>query len=185
MRITKMLIILINHLPVIDILAWTVQNRTVEYFWLHFAQEESKNWVTKENLEEKIAYCLEHETNYNFALSPSEEKHYVVSPAGCVDTEENAPGPAAYVTSGSRPVQLWATITTAWWMENTTSIAIWFIVASPAIQAGAEVQVADTSLQCYTHFIISTVMNWAPGRFYSWYLNDKIKPEEMAFQRFS
>lgn len=52
--------------------------------------------MTPENLEEKIAHCLENEINYNFALSPSGEKHYSTSPPGCIDTEENAPGPAAY-----------------------------------------------------------------------------------------
>jgi len=70
------------------------------------AIEECKNWVTKENLEEKIQYCLEHETNYNFALLPNGEKLHSVSPPGCIDTEENAPGPAACLTTGlgSKPV---------------------------------------------------------------------------------
>ena len=70
---------------------------------MYRAQEESKNWVTKENLEEKISYCLEHETNYNFALSPTGEKIYSNSAPGCLDTEENAPGPAAYLTTGRKP----------------------------------------------------------------------------------
>lgn len=66
----------------------------------YLVQEESKNWVTSENLEEKIAYCLEHETNYNFALSPTGEKHYSTSPPGCIDTEENTPGPSAHYHTG-------------------------------------------------------------------------------------
>lgn len=66
---------------------------------MHLTQEESKNWVTKENLEEKIAYCLEHETNYNFALCSTGEKIISKSPPGCVDTEEDGPGPAAYLTT--------------------------------------------------------------------------------------
>ena len=63
-------------------------------------QEESKNWVTEENLEEKIAYCLENETNYNFAITPSGERIYSTTPPGCVDSEENTPGPAAYYPKG-------------------------------------------------------------------------------------
>lgn len=66
------------------------------------AIEESKNWVTKENLEEKIAYCLEHETNYNFALTSTGEKVFSDSTPGSVDTEENGPGPSAYVSRVSR-----------------------------------------------------------------------------------
>lgn len=66
------------------------------------AIEESKNWVTKENLEEKIAYCLEHETNYNFALTPTGEKVFSDSAPGCLDTERSAPGPAAYLTTSFR-----------------------------------------------------------------------------------
>lgn len=70
------------------------------HVFFYLVQEESENWVTRENLEEKITYCLEHETNYNFALSPTGEKHYSTSPPGCIDTEENAPGPAAYYPTG-------------------------------------------------------------------------------------
>lgn len=34
----------------------------------------SKNFITMENLEEKIEAALANEMNYNFALSPSGEK---------------------------------------------------------------------------------------------------------------
>ena len=75
----------------------------VKTLWMWFLeQEESKNWVTKENLEEKIAYCLEHETNYNFALTSTGEKVFSDSTPGSVDTEENGPGPSAYVSRVSR-----------------------------------------------------------------------------------
>lgn len=62
--------------------------------------EESKNWVTEENLDEKIAFCLENEINYNFALTPSGEKISSTLPPGCIDTVENAPGPAANYPTG-------------------------------------------------------------------------------------
>lgn len=45
-------------------------------------QEESKTFVTKENLEEKIAYALENEENYNFAITPEGEKIYSTKPPG-------------------------------------------------------------------------------------------------------
>lgn len=77
---------------------------TIKLIFVHFisffVQEESKNWVTEENLEEKIAYCLENETNYNFAITPSGERIYSTTPPGCIDSEENAPGPAAYYPKG-------------------------------------------------------------------------------------
>ena len=77
------------------------KTETFDFFpFFILCREESENWVTSENLEEKITYCLEHETSYNFALSPTGEKHYSTSLPGCIDTVENAPGPAAQYPTG-------------------------------------------------------------------------------------
>ncbi|XP_031555370.1 28S ribosomal protein S26, mitochondrial-like [Actinia tenebrosa] len=58
------------------------------------AIEESKDFITPENLEEKINYALDNETNYNFALKPNGERIYSTKPPGNVETDQ--PGPAAF-----------------------------------------------------------------------------------------
>lgn len=60
-------------------------------------QEESKDFITPENLEEKIAFALDNETYYNFALKPNGERIYSTAPPGNTDTE--LPGSAAFVFS--------------------------------------------------------------------------------------
>ncbi|KXJ09390.1 hypothetical protein AC249_AIPGENE23128 [Exaiptasia diaphana] len=63
------------------------------------AIEESKDFITAENLDEKIAFALDNETSYNFALKPNGERIYSTEPPGNMDPEQ--PGPAAYVFPSS------------------------------------------------------------------------------------
>ncbi|KAK3714547.1 hypothetical protein QZH41_014221, partial [Actinostola sp. cb2023] len=63
------------------------------------AIEESTDFITPENLDEKIAYVLDNETSYNFAIRPNGEQIHSTQPPGNVDTE--LPGPAAFVFSSS------------------------------------------------------------------------------------
>lgn len=55
------------------------------------------DFVTPENLEEKITECLENETNYNFALTPDGKRIYSTKPPGNISTHMYGPGPAAYM----------------------------------------------------------------------------------------
>eukprot|EP00795_Rhopilema_esculentum_P012052 gene12052-2643_t len=67
------------------------------------AIEESKDFVTKENLDEKIAYALENEVNYNFALTPNGKKLYSTKPPGNFEHHQwKGASPAAYQISGHR-----------------------------------------------------------------------------------
>ena len=67
-------------------------------------QEESKDFVTLENLEEKIAYALENEVNYNFALTPEGKKIHSTKPPGNFDGSGwQGPGPAAFKATGVGP----------------------------------------------------------------------------------
>ncbi|XP_032221934.2 uncharacterized protein LOC5520939 isoform X2 [Nematostella vectensis] len=64
------------------------------------AIEESKEFITPDNLDEKIAYALENETNYNFALTPEGKKLHSTRPPG--NANMDMPGPAAFVLSPNR-----------------------------------------------------------------------------------
>ena len=71
-------------------------NRQYIYF-----QEESKHFVTKENLEEKIEYALENESNYNFAITPDGDKLYSTKPPGnFTDIGWRGTSPAAFLMGG-------------------------------------------------------------------------------------
>ncbi|EDO48683.1 predicted protein [Nematostella vectensis] len=63
-------------------------------------EEESKEFITPDNLDEKIAYALENETNYNFALTPEGKKLHSTRPPG--NANMDMPGPAAFVLSPNR-----------------------------------------------------------------------------------
>ena len=62
------------------------------------AIEESKSFVTMENLEEKIQEVLKTETNYNFALTADRRKIMSREPPSNLGTK--GPGPAAYQGAG-------------------------------------------------------------------------------------
>jgi len=65
------------------------------------AVEESKHFVTKENLEEKIEYALENESNYNFAITPDGDKLYSTKPPGnFTDIGWRGTSPAAFLMGG-------------------------------------------------------------------------------------
>lgn len=80
-----------------------------EHLYFFILQEESKDFVTPENLEEKIAHALENETNYNFALTSSGQKLFSKSPPGNVNTELHAPGHAAFMNSSPSVQREWNT----------------------------------------------------------------------------
>ncbi len=72
-------------------------------FFETLLQEESKNFVTRENLDEKIAYALENEVNYNFALTPDGQKLYSTKPPGNFSEHGwKGPSPAAFQLGGIR-----------------------------------------------------------------------------------
>lgn len=59
--------------------------------------------MTKENLEEKIAFALENEVNYNFAINPKGEKLYSTKPPGNFSEHGwKGPSPAAFQLGGYR-----------------------------------------------------------------------------------
>lgn len=60
---------------------------------------------------------MEHETNYNFALTPDGGKKYSHSPPGNLNTELYAPGPAAYIHSPTAWKE-WSNLTN----EDTTEL---------------------------------------------------------------
>ncbi|XP_028399216.1 28S ribosomal protein S26, mitochondrial-like [Dendronephthya gigantea] len=60
--------------------------------------EESKSFVTMENLEEKIREVLETETNYNFALTA--QRKMIISREPPNNLGVHGPGPAAYQRAG-------------------------------------------------------------------------------------
>lgn len=67
------------------------------------AIEESKDFVTPENLEEKIAYALDNEKNYNFALEPDGTKIQSSEPPGNFGGKADTPGPQAFALGGILP----------------------------------------------------------------------------------
>ena len=64
-------------------------------------QEESKDFVTKDNLEEKIEHALENEVNYNFAITPDGKKLYSTKPPGnFTDIGWKGTSPTAFLMGG-------------------------------------------------------------------------------------
>ncbi|XP_066930515.1 small ribosomal subunit protein mS26-like [Clytia hemisphaerica] len=61
--------------------------------------EESKSFVTKENLDQKIEEALENPVNYNFALKTNGEKIISTKPPGNLDGWKGA-NPSAYALGG-------------------------------------------------------------------------------------
>eukprot|EP00794_Sanderia_malayensis_P005679 gene5679-6375_t len=70
------------------------------------AIEESENFVTRENLEEKIAYALDNEVNYNFAITPDGKKLYSMKPPGNFGEHGwKGPSPAAFQLGGIKQTE--------------------------------------------------------------------------------
>ena len=65
-------------------------------------QEESKTFVTPENLDEKINEALDNVINYNYALKPNGEKVYSTQPPGNLNGWKGA-NPSAYALGGIQP----------------------------------------------------------------------------------
>lgn len=63
------------------------------------AIEEQKNFVTPENLDEKIEFALENPTNYNFAIASNRKKLHSTKPPG--NLEEIAPESTYHLSVGS------------------------------------------------------------------------------------
>lgn len=66
------------------------------------AIDDSKDFVTPENLEEKIDFALGSEINYNYAITPYGEKIYSEKPPGNMNMGKEA-GPIAYLSGGVFP----------------------------------------------------------------------------------
>jgi len=66
------------------------------------AIEESKTFVTPENLEERIEMALDDITNYNFAITPLGEKIHSTQPPGNANFKREA-GPHAFIAGGILP----------------------------------------------------------------------------------
>lgn len=65
----------------------------------YFSQEEQKDFVTKENLDDKIAHALDNPVNYNFALNGNGEKILSTFPPGNLNGWKGA-NPSAYSLGG-------------------------------------------------------------------------------------
>ena len=70
-------------------------------FYLYF-QEDSKDFVTRENLDDKIEELLSNEINFNHAITPDGEKIHSTKPPGNL-VEWKGPSPTAYIMGGLRP----------------------------------------------------------------------------------
>lgn len=64
--------------------------------------EDSEDFVTQENLDEKIEELLSKEVNFNFAITPDGEKIHSTKPPGNLDGWKG-PSPTAYIMGGMRP----------------------------------------------------------------------------------
>merc|ERR1712168_223468 len=61
--------------------------------------EESKEFITPENIDEKIDAALESKVNYNFAITHDGRKIYSTKPPGNLDNFKG-PSPTAYLAGG-------------------------------------------------------------------------------------
>lgn len=95
-----------NYDSLVSYQAWDLfQTLTANIFsFFPPLQEESKDFITPENLEGKINHALDNETNYNFALKPNGERIYSTKPPGNVKTDQ--PGPAAFGFTSSYKEEL-------------------------------------------------------------------------------
>ena len=67
-----------------------------------FFQSEAEDFVTPENLEDKITACLDTDINFNYAITPTGEKIRSTEPPGNLDSWKG-PSPSAYISGGYKP----------------------------------------------------------------------------------